>query len=255
MMLLPTLLLIGAHSQAVAASIVVHVDKPAHAISPDLFGVFFEEINHAGDGGLNPELVRNFNFREPMNGTQCPGWTLLTPHEGTINAGRTGMLIERSVPGDQLLGASNDGYWGIPVTAGTRYRFGVNCYSDTGVPIVLQLRDAKGQLLGAGVAVPSAETSLVSGVIKATQSAVDAHLEVGIQKAGKVGVKSVSLLPADTWKGHGLRPDLASLVDGLKPAFVRFPGGCYVEGGDYLRDRFKWETTLVPPGRTARPRQ
>src|SRR5579871_5254538 len=242
------LLLLGSRAQADVPTILIHADQPGHPISRDLFGVFFEEINHAGDGGLNPELVRNFNFHEPLRDNQMPGWTVIG--NGTAGAVLTGigeMDIERTAPGDQLAGASNAGYWGIPVSAGARYRYNVTCKSATGAPIVLRLIDSSGKDCGSANLTPSGAISDVKGVIKATATDHAAHLEIGLVKAGKVGIKGVSLQPVDTWKGHGLRNDLAGLVDGLHPAFVRFPGGCYVEGGDYLADRFKWDTTLVDP--------
>ena len=248
MFLLTSLVILAARHQGGAVSIVVHADRPAHAVSRDLFGVFFEEINHAGDGGLNPELVRNFNFREPLKEKGLPGWTLLgNGTAGTVISGRGEIDLQRSTAGDALVGASNAGYWGIPLTEGGKYRFAITCQSTASVPLVLRLVDASGQACGTAAATPSAVFSVVKGTITSSRSEPSAHLEIGIAAAGSIGIKSVSLQPATTWKGHGLRPDLAAMVDGLRPAFVRFPGGCYVEGGDHLADRFKWEATLAPP--------
>lgn len=250
MLFFPALVLLAGGRQGEAVSIVVHADRPAHAISRDLFGVFFEEINHSGDGGLNPELIRNFNFREPLKDNDLPGWTLLGNGSiGTVLSGRGEIDLQRSTAGDALVGASNAGYWGIPLFAGAKYRFAITCQSDAGTPLALRLVDTSGHVCGTATVVPSAESGLVKGTITPSRAVRAAHLEIGLTTAGSARIKSVSLQPAATWKGHGLRPDLASLVDGLQPAFVRFPGGCYVEGGDYLADRFKWETTLVEPAK------
>src|SRR5579862_5439305 len=248
MFLLPILVLSSARLQGEPNVITVHADRPSHPISRDLFGVFFEEINHAGDGGLNAELVRNFNFHEPLRDNQLPGWTVVgNGTAGTVLTGYGEVDVQRATPGDALVGASNGGYWGIPVTAGSKYRFALSCQRRAGTPIVLRLVDANGRVCGSATAVPSEAFSIVKGTIASNRTEKSARLEFGITAAGAAALKSVSLQPLTTWKGHGLRPDLASMVDELRPAFVRFPGGCYVEGGAHLKDRFKWETTIVDP--------
>src|SRR5579862_7401617 len=249
MFLLPILVLSSARLQGEPNVITVHADRPSHPISRDLFGVFFEEINHAGDGGLNAELVRNFNFHEPLRDNQLPGWTVVgNGTAGTVLTGYGEVDVQRATPGDALVGASNGGYWGIPVTAGSKYRFALSCQRRAGTPIVLRLVDANGRVCGSATAVPSEAFSIVKGTIASNRTEKSARLEFGITAAGAAALKSVSLQPLTTWKGHGLRPDLASMVDELRPAFVRFPGGCYVEGGAHLKDRFKWDTTSTCSG-------
>lgn len=248
MLLLSTLLLTSSIGHREPLTIVVHADQPAHAISKDLFGVFFEEINHAGDGGLNPELIRNFNFREPLVSGALPGWMPVeNAAAGTLSLSRGGVVIDRKQPGSGALGITNDGFWGIPTVAGKRLLVSVTCSCTTATPIELRLVDESGAMIGATSVLPSADFSLVKSTITPSKSVPTAKLQVSVEKFGQVAIRSVSVQPTDTFRGHGLRGDLAGLVNGLRPAFVRFPGGCYVEGGDYLADRFKWESTLMPP--------
>ena len=152
------------------------------------------------------------------------------PGAGSVILGRGGMIVTRTSAGSNLLGASNGGYWGISTMAGAALRFGIDCFSGSGTPVVLRLVAPDGKEIGHATAVPSAAYSMVRGAIDPTASTSDAHLEVGLEQAGQVNIKSVSLIPEKTFKGHGLRRDLASMVSAIHPAFVRFPGGCYVEG-------------------------
>lgn len=247
MLYLAPLLLLLARGQGTVVPIEVHTDQPSHPISPNLFGVFFEEINHAGDGGLDAELLRNVAFHEPGTNGRPAAWSVIGADAGTVSLGTDGVLIKRATASSELVGVSNPGYWGVPVQAGRSVVYSVDAFSTTETPLVVRLVAPDGQVLGQAARSPGTVYGMVRGVIRPTGSAPDAHLEIGLLGTGQADIRSASLTPVDTYKGHGLRTDLATLVGELHPAFVRFPGGCYVEGGDYLADRFRWETTLAPP--------
>lgn len=245
--------------------VTVHADKPGVSVSKSLYGVFFEEINHAGDGGLNPELIRNFNFNEPTpeaiaalnkalanarstaspekTGGSPPGWEVVGGHP---IMGRGQVELARTSTEPDFVGIRSRGYWGIPLKKGERYRYEVDCASVENSVLTLRLRDADGDLLAEASVVPQTRGGVDKGILTPTRDSADACLEIGLASAGEASLSSVSLRPVETWQDHGLRTDLAEMVDAVKPSFVRFPGGCYVEGGDYLRNRFKWDTTLAP---------
>ncbi len=237
-------------AQSEPVKITVHADEPGIAISKSLYGVFFEEINHAGDGGLNPELVRNLNFREPFpKGGTPPGWKIIGDGSGgKVVTGVGGIDVTRTASGDAPVGVENEGYWGMSIEKGDKYRYAVDCLSRIDTPIQINIVTAEGAVCGTAKVTPTSEPGVIKGNITATESSPNARLQLLVQRPGEALITSCSLIPADTWKTHGLRPDLASLVNQLHPAFVRFPGGCYVEGGDYLNDRFQWEKTLGDPG-------
>jgi alpha-L-arabinofuranosidase len=229
--------------------ITIHTDQTGPQISKELYGIFFEEINHAGDGGLSSELVRNLNFHEHAGvehlTTDLPGWE--------VDGSKPALMFDYGeVDLNWQAGAAKSpaikalGYWGIPVESGGRYRYEVTCASSLESSLSLTLEDASGNPLGSAKIRTPDTMGTYRGFITATGTAPHAKLAVSLTRPGQVRIQEVSLRPADTWKGHGLRPDLAETVDAIHPAFVRFPGGCYVEGGDWLKNRFDWKKTIAP---------
>ncbi len=224
-------------------SLTIDLKTPTVSVPRSLFGVFFEEINNAGEGGLYGELLMN-RALVPAESGLPQGWAgtegVRFDASSKLIAARAGSLV---IPRGGS--ASNLGFWGIA----TR----VN-------------EPLKGQLWlrGAGqvrVSLLSAEGSHASNVVTLrvgstwgehsislvpTRQANNLRLNIEVVEGREVHLGYASLSPRKVFKSSegGLRPDLAQRVDALKPGFLRFPGGCYVEGND-LSNCFDWKSTLV----------
>lgn len=252
-------------SQASApATMRLDLNRSGAVISPTLYGVFFEEINHAGDGGLYAELVRNRSLED----AETPqGWQLIT--QGTargdmlldtaqpLNAAhRRSLRIDVTNPVGGRVAVVNEGYWGMTVRAGKTYQLSLHARRDNTFngPLRVSLESLDGRVLA-----QTQFTGLTTNwkkfatVLKATDSDASARLVITPMARGSVWLDVVSLFP-ETWKNrpNGLRPDLATKVADLQPSFVRFPGGCFVEGHT-LDQAFDWRQTVMPiearPGR------
>jgi alpha-L-arabinofuranosidase len=236
-------------ANAAPASITVEVDKPGHKISPTLWGVFFEDINLSTDGGVYPELVRNRSFEDAdkpqdwklVNGDSVKTWSI--DDSKPLNPFNRRSLRLNS---DGSCVLENDGYWGMNFVQGDHYTFKVAARSEKNFQGTLKvtLCDASGNALASG------DISGVGGdwkhhTLDLIPSKTDAKGKLKIEVSGKgtVFLDMVSLLPVKTWKGHGLRTDLAESIDDLKPSFVRFPGGCWVEGDD-MAHMNHWKNTI-----------
>ena len=257
--MLASAILIGAPGGAGAASatLTVQAGQPGVTISSNLFGVFFEEISSAGDGGLYAELVRNRSFEDNTNNPDY--WTFVT--SGTA-AGT--MSLDTSLPlspsnrislslaltnGAGTVGAANSGYWGIPISSGASYNLGfyARCSSNFQSSIIASLESSNGYV----VYVASSVTGLTTGwqhfTVTLTSGASDpaARLVLRIFQPGTVWLDFVSLFPAQTFmnRSNGLRPDLANLLVNLRPSFVRFPGGAWVDGAG-VPNFYNWEVTV-----------
>ncbi|MCX7044758.1 MAG: hypothetical protein NTX50_04620 [Candidatus Sumerlaeota bacterium] len=249
----------GFTAQAQNPSLTVDVSQPGPKISPMLYGIFFEEINHAGDGGLYAELVRNRNFDDAktpvswemqLRGTAQGKMALCT--DKPLNPNRPNSLqIDATEARDGgLVCAVNEGFWGMGLKKDAKYRLALFARCSDGYQGGLEIglaglgeTYAKGTIKSLG-----AEWKRYECEMKSSAAAAAAQLAIGVNAPGTVWLTCVSLFPVDTWKNrpNGLRPDLAEKLAEMKPAFNRFPGGCYVEGGSWLRDAFRWKTTVVP---------
>lgn len=241
-------------------TLTVHADRPAHKVPKSLYGIFFEEINHAGDGGLYAELIRNRGFQEPPAGDSIPGWSLrLEQTKGTIkiehadpDAGPHRQYLAAEIDTGGTATLLNGGFWGIPIRKGETYLLRFDAKRDRDlderVTVAIESRDGtthvSRQIAGITEQWGRFEAEFVSPVDDA-----DARLSFTIParaSSGKFWLDTVSLFPKHTWKDrrYGLRADLGAMVAQLSPNFVRFPGGCFVEGGDFLKDAFRWPHTL-----------
>lgn len=244
-----TLLLGWLLSQATPATATITID-PSHVVaqsSPHLWGVFFEEINCAGDGGLYAELVRNRGFEDA---DKPEHWTPIENASVTVDKRPGGQYL--SVKGRLGSGVRNAGYWGMFVEFEQKFVFSaeiVTAYPEAVIGLVL--RDDRGNEIGRSK-VPADKAGFVETEIEASGGCDEATLDLVLEKGPMFVVDNVSLFPKDTWKGrkNGLRKDLAETLDGLKPAFVRFPGGCWVEG-DTMASAYRWKTTLGDLGARA----
>src|SRR5262245_12942753 len=240
--------------------ITVQVDRPGAAISPTLFGLFFEDINFGADGGLYPERVKNrsFEFPDPMM-----GWKRLARGEAkgalqVYDAGsRTGrpnahyLQIKSETGGG--FGVTNEGFRGMGVEQGKEYLFSVlaRVASDAPPAMRVEVEDADGKKLGDAVISLSASTKTSAewkthtAVFRPTATSGKTRLNLLLDGPGKVDVDQISLYPKETWKSrpNGLRADLVQLLSDMKPGFLRFPGGCIVEGR-HLETRYQWKTTV-----------
>jgi alpha-L-arabinofuranosidase len=229
----------------------IEIDAAAQGtpISPILYGIFFEEINHAGDGGLYAELVRNRSF-EDADTPQA--WTLVG--DGSRIAIDTAVPLNSRNPSSlrwEVMGSAslvNEGYWGIAVQRGKRYRFSMYARCEAGFrgALTISLQSADGRvyaqrtLRGFGK-----DWKPFSATLTANGTDPKARLVLTANGDGALWLDMVSLMPVDTFKRrpNGLRADLAQMLVALKPSFVRFPGGCFVEG-DRMQNALRWRDTL-----------
>lgn len=242
----------------------ITIGGPAKAISPDLVGIFFEDLNWAADGGLYAELVRNRSFE--FSAEDHAGWNDLTGWDFVERDGGAGSVVIKSdsplnnnnphyaVLGlEKNVGAAgirNSGFDGIPVETGEKYNFSVFArqLAGPGGPLVVRLETKSGDLL-AEAKLPSPDSAWMKyqAVLSPTNTDADARLVLLTTGEGQVGVDMVSLFPQKTFHNHpnGLRADLAQVIADLHPKFMRFPGGCLVHG-DGLDNIYQWKNTIGP---------
>ena len=232
--------------------------KPMAPVAPipsTMWGVFFEDINFAADGGLYAELVKNRSFEFPM---PMMGWneietkgntssTLIVNHgkENTANLRYASISVDNQPGG---YGLSNAGFRGMGIYAGQQYNFSLYAKNEnaTAVKIRVQLVDASGKIIGETLLDNfSSDWKKYTAVITTTDSAQKGKLNLLFEGKGTIDIDMVSLFPQNTFKNrpNGLRQDLAQKLADLKPGFIRFPGGCIVEGRD-LTNRYQWKTTV-----------
>ena len=237
---------------AAEAKLAIQVDRPGHAIAPTLWGIFFEDINLSTDGGIYPELVRNRSFEDSE---KTENWSLVT--SGSANGE---MAIDSSKPlnpmnrrclrlkiaGDGQVSLVNTGYWGMAIFKGDSYLFSMAARRGDGFngPLTVTIESKSGQKLAQSQIEGLGDNWKTFALeLQAAESDPQGRLVISTAQKGIVWLDMVSLLPKKTWKNHGLRPDLCEMLDGLKPAFVRFPGGCWVEGDD-LEHMNHWKNTI-----------
>ncbi len=229
-----------------SATLTIQADQPGHAVSPTLWGVFFEDINLSADGGLYPELVRNRSFED----AETPeNWKLAGKGTATIDASKPLNVFNRHslrVKVDGAFSLENEGYWGMNIVQGEHYTFKLATRAMDGfkAPLTVKLLSASGKLLATGeIKEPSGDWKYATAELTATDTDPKAHLEISASGKGVLFLDMVSLLPKKTWKDHGLRPDLGDSLATLKPSFLRFPGGCWVEGDDFAHMNH-WKKTI-----------
>lgn len=234
-------------------------------ISHDLFGIFFEDINYAADGGLYAELIQNRSFEynpgDHSNWNAFTSWEYITKGYGygTISI-ETQSPIHPNNPhyvvlnveeeGSEGIGLKNPGFDGIVIKAGEKYNFSVflRLLSGKAIPVGVKLLDRKGIVIGeASCVTESNQWEKYTATITATQSDDSSSLIILARSKGKLAIDMVSLFPQKTFnnRSNGLRADLAKTIANLKPKFMRFPGGCLVHG-DGLGNMYRWKNTIGP---------
>lgn len=241
-------------------------------ISRDLFGLFFEDINYSADGGLYAELVQNRSFEynptEQREWHPLSFWEYITPgfSYGKIsvesaspvhpnNPHYIDLAVEfvgnypefKGVPG---VGIKNNGFDFMTIKSGEKYNFSMFAQqvSDAPVSLIVSLQTPKGNILAEDrLSSSSRDWKKYTLSLTASSGSDSASLVILAVTKGRLKMDVISLFPERTFKGrpNGLRPDLAKALADMKPAFIRFPGGCLVHG-DGLGNMYRWKNTIGP---------
>ena len=254
----------------------INAPKGGKAISDELIGIFFEDISSSADGGLYAELIQNGSFE--YSPVEHDGWGAGTAWKQVRPGHSLGMLevcknegihpnnptymrlhVERvkefyDYKGWKGYGLENGGFKGISVKGGAKYDFSVflrNVGSAKQVRIVLGAPQGKGKdlklLADAMITADNKAWKKYEAVLTPSEDCTNAVVQVLVMNTGVIDVDMVSLMPQDTYKGHGLRKDMAQALADLQPKFLRFPGGCVVHGGgDGFWNTYRWKTTIGP---------
>jgi alpha-L-arabinofuranosidase len=268
-------LLLAASFLNMAAQKPMSAPEGGKAISDELIGIFFEDISSSADGGLNAELIQNGSFE--FNPSERDGWGPGTawrvvrpghslglietlqqnpicdnnPNYMRLNIERVGHYYDYN--GWTGFGLLNNGFDGISVKAGAKYDFSMfmrtakNTKSvDMRIVLNTQGRDRKA-IADTIIKIEGNEWKKYSVTLQPTEDYAKAELQILGLTVGSVDVDNISLIPQDTYKGHGLRRDMAEALEALHPKFLRFPGGCIVHGGgDGFWNTYRWKTTVGP---------
>lgn len=247
-------LVVSARPDAHSATIVVEPARKGVQLNRGMWGIFFEDINFGADGGLYAELVKNrsFEFPEPLT-----GWSQLSPKHarGSLTVCTEAALSSqnphylRIESKENLFGVANEGFRGIGVKQGEAYNFSAQVRLVSGDPVLRVELYSSGGVLLASAQLEKSSTSWAerNAVLRPHATDAKARLYVLVDGAGTVDLDMVSLFPGHTWKQRpgGLRADMVQRLADLKPGFMRFPGGCIVEGFR-LANRYQWKQTLAP---------
>jgi len=234
--------------EAQLARITVSANEPGHSVSPMLWGIFFEDINHSADGGIYPELVRNRSFEDSM---WAEHWTVVredgASSEASIDISHPLNPFNRKslrIRFESRACIVNEGYWGMNIVAGERYnlRFAARSEGFSG-PVHVLIEASGKETARATLSGITSRWKWFSAELKPESGDPKGKLKIIAEGTGTLWLDMVSLMPERTWKNHGLRTDLCELLDGLKPSFMRFPGGCWVEGDD-LAHMYQWKRTV-----------
>lgn len=238
------------HLQAQPKTLVLNAGTPIAPIQSTMWGLFFEDINFAADGGIYAELVKNrsFEFYKPLMGWKKSGEEYVGQFQiiNSQNENNPRFLRLESLQGKELA-LINEGFRGMGVSSGENYLFSVFARQSEGASVLrIELLDSTDVVIG------RTEVKNFSGKwgkyeAKFTSSATHPKAKLRVTLAGKgvLEIDMVSLFPEHTWKNrrNGLRADLVQKLADIKPGFIRFPGGCIVEGHE-LETRYQWKKTV-----------
>jgi len=232
----------------------IDADKIKAHIQPTMYGIFFEDINMSADGGVYAELVKNrsFEFKMPLMGWKeikqdGADGSILVLNRSRDNPDNPRYIQVTSKSADGY-GLSNEGFHGMGIKKDDKYNFSVlaRLSGAAGLGLRIELVNSKGEVIGNSTVSPtSMEWKKDTASFIASENEPKASLRLLIKGTGSVDLDMVSLFPQDTWKQRpgGLRADLVQKLADMKPGFLRFPGGCIVEGRE-LYTRYQWKRTI-----------
>ena len=236
--------------------LVIQTKKLGAEIQPTMYGLFFEDINYAADGGLYAELVKNRSFEFPQH---LMGWNtygkVTLMDDGPFERNPHYVRLSDPGHGHKHTGLDNEGFFGIGVKKGEEYRFSVWArlpQGSTKETFRIELVDTKSMgerqaFAAENLTIDSNEWKKYQVILKPGITHPKSVLRIFLTSKGTVDLEHVSLFPVNTWKGHenGLRKDLAQALADIHPGVFRFPGGCIVEGTD-LDTRYDWKKSVGP---------
>ena len=259
--ILRVFLLFLSAQQLVAQKTNLEVDATYYLaeIAPTMYGIFFEDINFAADGGLYAELVKNrsFEFTLPKMGWLEPnsnrhtyntesGIAVVVQQTNTESNANFLQVTVNNPKGYQLI---NEGFRGMGIKKSEVYDFSINIAKPQGITkVIAELLDEDENIIGSTTILPDSKNwTTYEAFITASQTSEKAQLRLRFEGKGTIDLDMISLFPQNTWKNRkkGLRKDLVELIEGLNPGFLRFPGGCIVEGRTLAR-RYQWKKTIGP---------
>lgn len=244
--------LLGAYAQPHTFD--VNTKKVGAAVQPTMYGIFFEDINYAADGGLYGELVKNRSFEFP---DALMGWKAFgkfeVKNDGPFERCPHYMVLNYSGHNDTATGLQNEGYFGIGIEKDEEYRFTVwakTVSGDANVEVSLvdeSTMEEHQEFATAELKVNGNEWKKYELILKSPKTVQKANLRLLLKGKNGVALEHVSLFPKHTFKDreNGMRRDLAQALYDLHPGVFRFPGGCIVEGSS-LDQRYQWKNTIGP---------
>ena len=251
-----TLLAAGALSAQAQHVMNIDTKKLGAPVQSTMYGIFFEDINYAADGGLYAEMVKNRSFEFPQH---LMGWRAYgnfeVRNDGPFERNPHYVRLRYSGHSDKFTGLENEGFFGISTMRDATYRFSVWARCPEGGKATLEVRLVYNDTMGerqefatVKVDVSGKEWKKYTAQLKAPRTEPKGALRIFLAgEKATCDVEHVSLFPTDTWKGreNGMRRDLAQALADMHPGVFRFPGGCIVEGTD-LATRYNWKNTVGP---------
>ena len=241
------------------ANIIIKPNEKISSVQPTMWGVFFEDINLGADGGIYAELVKNrsFEFYKPLMGWKVSQSKFTEGSVRIMNRGKAitsnphYLSIAKNVASESL-SISNEGFRGMGIKKGIRYDFSVLYRQQLpGLILHIELLNSLSKVIGKTELSPSGTIGMgwqkQAVSFYSTDTALKASLKISFEGTGAIDLDMISLFPEDTWKKRpgGMRADMIQLLADMKPGFIRFPGGCIVEGPD-LSLRYQWKKTIGP---------
>ena len=238
----------------------VKTAKLGAPVQSTMYGIFFEDINYAADGGLYAEMVKNRSFEFPQH---LMGWRAFgkfeVENDGPFERNPHFVRLKYSGHRDKYTGLENEGFFGIAVKKDATYRFSVWARCPEGGKSTLEVSfvdnntmEEDQRFVKTTINVSGKEWKKYTAELKSPRTEAKAALRIYLLASGKdpiatTDVEHISLFPKDTWKGreNGMRKDLAQALYDMKPGVFRFPGGCIVEGTD-LESRYQWKNSVGP---------
>lgn len=236
-------------------SITINTKKQSKKISPLLYGIFFEDINYGGDGGLYAELIANRSFeyydRDNITDKHKMCWESLIGTDFEIRTYRPINDIHTHyahIVGKSKSGIRNTSYGGEGFASDINKTFIFSCYAraDENTKLSAVIEDRKGKIFGKiEFDCADKEWHKYEFEIITNEKCKNAYLSIILPNGGEADLEFISLFPKETFKGrkNGMRKDIAEMIADMKPKFMRFPGGCIVEGRSY-DNMYNWKDTI-----------